>query len=56
MNNDENPLNAALNSSSSFKYKASISGKATDDNDGDNRSLKNAKKVVPLKYISNIFR
>ena len=48
MNNDGNALNAALNNSSSFKYKASLLGKAT-DSDGNDRSLKNAKIVVPLK-------
>ena len=55
INNDENPLNVALNNSSSFKYKASLLGKATDA-DGNDRSLKNTKIVVPLKYLSNFFR
>ena len=55
MNNDRNPLNGALNSSSSFKYKANLLGKATDA-DGKNRSLKNTKIVVPLKYLPNFFR
>ena len=56
MNNDGNPLNVALNNdSSSFKYKASLLGKATDA-DGNDRSLKNTKIVVPLKYLSNFFR
>ena len=54
MNNDGNPLNAALNNSSSFKYKSSLLGKATDV-DGNGRSLKNAKIVIPLKYLSNFF-
>ena len=54
MNNDGNPLNVALNSSSSFKYKASLLGKATDA-DGNDRS-KNTKIVVPLKYLSIVFR
>ena len=52
MNNDGNPLNVALNNSSSFKYKASLLGKATDA-DGNDRSLKNTKIVVPLKHLSN---
>ena len=48
MNNAGNPLNVALHNSTSFKYSKS---------DGDNdRSLKNAKIVVPLKYLSNFFR
>ena len=55
MKNDGNPLNVALNNSSSFKYKASLLGKATEA-DGNDRSLKNTKIVVPLKYLSNFFR
>ena len=50
MNSDGNPLNATLNNSSSFKYKANLLGKATDA-DGNDRSLKNTKIVVPLKYF-----
>ena len=42
MNNDRNPLNVALDNSSSFKYKASLLGKATDA-DGNDRSLKMQK-------------
>ena len=38
MNNAGNPLNVALHNSTSFKYKASLLGKATDA-DGNNRSL-----------------
>ena len=53
--NDRNPLNVTLDNSTSFKYKASLSGKATDAN-GNNRSLKNIKLVVALKYLSNFFR
>ena len=55
MNNAGNPLNVALDNSTSFKYKASLLGKATDA-DGNDRSLKNIKLVVPLKYISSFFR
>ena len=54
MNNAGNPSNVALDKSISFKYKASILGKATDA-DGNDRSLKNIKLVVPLKYLSNYF-
>ena len=50
MNNDGNPLNVALNNSSSFKYKSSLLRKATDAADND-RSLKNTKTVVPLFLI-----
>ena len=52
MNDAGNPLNVALDNSTSFNYKASLLGK-TDDADGNGRSLKNTKIVVPLKYLSN---
>ena len=55
MNYAGNPNNVALDNSASFKYKASLLGKATDA-DGNDRSLKNTKIVVPLKYLSNLFR
>ena len=55
MNDAENPLNVALDNSTSCKYKVSLLGKATDA-DGNDRSLKNTKIVVPLKYLSNFFR
>ena len=55
MNNARDPLNVALDNSTSFKYKASLLGKA-DDDDGNDRSLKNTKIVMPLKYLSNLFR
>ena len=53
--NTGNPLNLALDNSISFKCKESLLGKATDA-DGNDRSLKNIKLVVPLKYLSNFFR
>ena len=52
MNNAENTLNLVLDISTSFKYKASFLQKA-DDDDGNDRSLKNTKIVVTLKYLSN---
>ena len=52
MNDDGNPLSVTLNNSSFFKYKLNLLGKATDA-DGNDRSLKNTKIVVPLKYLSN---
>ena len=55
MNNAGNPNNVALDNSTSFKYKASLLGKATYA-DGNDRSLKNTKIVVPLKYLSNFVR
>ena len=51
MNESGNLLNVALDNSTSFKYKASLLGKGTDAN-GNDRSLKNTKIVVPLKYLS----
>ena len=54
MNNNGNSLNVALNNSSSFKYKASLLGKATDV-DGNDRSLKYTKMLVPLNLIYLIF-
>ena len=54
MDDAENPLNVALDNSASFKYKASLLGKATDA-DGNDRSLESTKIVVPLKYLSNFF-
>ena len=45
-----------IDNSTSFKYKANLLGKATDD-DGDDKSLKKkAKIVVPLKHLSSFFR
>ena len=52
INGTRNPLNVALDNSTSFNYKPSLSGKANDA-DADNRSLRNAKIVVPLKFLSN---
>ena len=53
MNDAGNLNNVALDNSISFKYKASLLGKATDA-DGNDR-LKNTKIVVPLKYLSISF-
>ena len=55
MNDAGNLINAALDNSTSFKYKTSLLGKATDA-DGNDRSLKNTKIVVPLRYLSSFFR
>ena len=59
---DESPINdignlnnVVLDNSISFKYQASLLGKA-DDADGNERSLGNTKIVVSLKYLSNFFR
>ena len=53
MNNAGNPLNVALDNSTSFKYKASLLRKLDDDGGGNDRLLKNTKIVVPLIYSSN---
>ena len=55
MSDAGNLLDVALDNSTSFKYKASLLGKATDA-DGNDRSLKSTKIVVPLKYLFNFFR
>ena len=55
MNDAGNPNNVALDNSTSFKYKAILLGMATDA-DGNDRSLKNKKIVIPLKYLSNFFK
>ena len=52
MNDARIPINVALDNSSSFKYKSGILGKANPAN-GDDRSLKNVKLIVSLKYLSN---
>ena len=48
MNDNNNPLNVAVDNSTSFKYKASILGKATDA-DGNDRSLKKCKDSSAFK-------
>ena len=48
---DANADNVSADNSSSFKYKTVFLG-----NTADNGTLDNAKIVVPLKYVSNIFR
>ena len=49
--NAGNPDNFSTYNSSSFKYKSSIL-----ENPADSGALKNAKAVVPLKYLSNFWR
>ena len=55
---DEVPANNAdltIDNSQSFKYKAALVGKE-DAVDGENSSVKKAKIVVLLKYLSNFWR
>ena len=42
MDDARNPINIVMNTSTSFKYKANLLGKA-DDADGNDRSLKKCK-------------
>ena len=52
MNDARNPLNVALNNSTSFKYKASFLGKVTDDDDGDDdRLLKKCKNSCSIEIF-----
>ena len=56
---DEVPANNAdltINNSQSFKYKAVLLGKTADAVNNTNSSVKEAKIVVPLKYLSNFWR
>ena len=46
------PSDPLSTNSESFKYKTSIVGKTSQDND----SLKNEEVVIPLKYLSNFWR
>ena len=53
---DEVPISNAdltIDNSQSFKYKAALLGKTADAVDGTISSVKNAKIVVPLTYLSN---
>ena len=50
MNDAENLLNVASDNSTSFKYKANLLGKGTDD-DGDNRSLKKCKNICSTEIF-----
>ena len=56
---DEAPagnVDLAINNSQSFKYKAALLGKTADAVGNTNSSVKEAKIVVPLKYLSNFWR
>ena len=46
--------NVSITNSPSFKYQSSLLKESTAD--GGNRKFKDAKIVVPLKYLSNCFR
>ena len=56
---DEVPANnadLAIDNSRSLKYKAVPLGKRANAINNTNRSVKDAKTVVPLKYLSNFWR
>ena len=56
---DEVPDNNAdliFDNSQPFKYKVALAGKTKDTVGGTNSSVKDAKIVVPLKYLSNFWR
>ena len=48
----DNNADLAVDNSQSFKYKAALAGK-TSDYVNPNSFVKNAKIVVPLKYLRN---
>ena len=49
-----NNTDLVINNSQSFKYTAALVGKTANHNDGKS-SVKDAKIVVPLKYLSDHF-
>ena len=51
-----NKTDLTIDNSQSFKYKAALVGKTTDAVNNANSSVKDAKIVVPLKYLSNFWR
>ena len=58
-NRDEVPAGSAdltIDNSQSFKYKAALLGKTADAVNNTNSSVKEAKIVAPLKYLSNFWR
>ena len=49
-------VNLTVDNSQSFKYKAALLGKTGDAVNNMNSSVKEAKIVAPLKYLSNFWR
>ena len=45
-----------IDNSQSFKYKAALAGKTANHDDDGESSVKDAKIVVPLKYLSDFWR
>ena len=58
-NRDEVPANnddLTIDNSQLFKCKAALVGKTANAVGGKTSSVKNAKLVVPIKYLSNLWR
>ena len=51
-----NNANLSINNSQSFKYKMALLGKTANAVNNTNTSVKDAKIVVPLKYLGNFWR
>ena len=51
-----NDADLTIDNSQSFKYKAALLGKTANAVNNTNSSVKEAKIVVPLKYLSNFWR
>ena len=51
-----NNANLSINNSQSFKYKMALLGKTANAFNNTNTSVKDAKIVVPLKYLGNFWR
>ena len=49
-------VDSTIDNSQSFKYKTTLLGKTENAVGGTNSSVKDTKKVVPLKYLSNFWR
>ena len=52
----DNNADLTIDNSQLFKYKAALLGKTADAINNTNSSVKEAKIVVPLKYLSNFWR
>ena len=52
----DNDTDLTVDNSQSFKHKAALSGKTADAANNSNSSVKDAKIIVPLKYLSNFWR
>ena len=53
---DNGNVDLTINNSQLFKYKTALLGKTADAVANANSSVKEAKIIVPLKYLSNFWR